>query len=62
MGQGLTRASVSTNRSDQLDLLRGLAREIALVAEAAQEGCNAHVVGRAHLKCAPWALHSPEAY
>lgn len=40
----------------QLDLLRSLAGEIALVAEAAQEGCSAHVVGRAHLKCAV-ALH-----
>ena len=36
----------------QLDLLRSLAHEIAVVAAATREGCQAHVVGRAHLKCA----------
>lgn len=52
MGAALAKFRGVTNVPLQLDLLRSLAQEIALVAEAAQEGCNAHVVGRAHLKCA----------
>ena len=35
----------------RLDVLRTLAREIGLVAVAAQDGCLCHVVGRAHIPC-----------
>ncbi len=38
--------------SAYLDVLRTLAREIGLVAVAAQDGCLCHVVGRAHIPCA----------
>ena len=38
--------------SAYLDVLRTLAREIGLVAVAAQDGCLCHVVGRAHHPCA----------
>lgn len=52
MGAALAKFGGLPSSTDQLEVLRNLAREITLVAVAAQEGCRAHVVGRAHLKCA----------
>ena len=46
------RKEKSPEGSSRLDVLRTLAREIGLVAVAAQDGCLCHVVGRAHIPCA----------
>ena len=53
MVAALAKVGTPANGTDQLEPLSSLARDIVLVAAAAQEGCRAHVVGRAHLKCAP---------
>ena len=53
----LARVETPTD-SNQMELLSSLAREMVLVAAAAQEGCRAHVVGRTHLKCAAVTIHN----
>ena len=52
MGAALAKYGGAAGASEQLEVLRAVAREIALVAAAAQVGCKAHVLGRAHLTCA----------
>ena len=57
----LAKVGTPANGTDQLEVLSSLAREIMLVASAAQAGCRAHVVGRAHLKCAPGLRARPSS-